>query len=133
MLEEMSHVRRMVVVLGLCLVVAGIPAVAAEHTFDGVYFGIRVLIKGSGPMCPAKDNVSVTIHGQTLIFTNSALKKFAITFGPNHDGSFSDVYTDQGGDTVNIRGRVSGDVIEADVTNYATNLPCEHHWHLKKE
>jgi hypothetical protein len=116
--------------LGLCLAVAGSPALGAEHTFDGDYSGKRVLTKGSaGPECPAEDDVSVTINGETLTFTNSALKKFGLAFYPRQDGSFGSTYTDQGGDVVRIRGRIVGDVIDADVTN----PPCEHHWHLKKQ
>jgi hypothetical protein len=111
----------------ICLVVAG-PALGAENTFDGVYTGKRVLTKGSGPQCPAEDDVSVTIHGETLTFTNSALKNFLIAFNPNQDGSFSQIYVDAGGDAVTIQGRVTGGFLDADVTN----PPCEYHWHLKK-
>ena len=113
----------------ICLV-AGIPALGAEHTFDGVYSGKRVLTKGSASsMCPAADDVSVTIHGETLTFTNSALKKFTEPFFPGSDGSFGETYTDEGGAVVHYHGRIVGDIIEADVTN----PPCEYHWHLKKE
>jgi hypothetical protein len=39
----------------------------AVFQFDGVYFGERVLTKGSGDTtCPSEDGVSVTIHGETL-------------------------------------------------------------------
>ena len=63
--------------LGLYLAVAGSPALGAEHTLDGDYSGKRVLTKGSvGSDCPAEDDVSVTTHGETLPFTDSALKKF---------------------------------------------------------
>jgi hypothetical protein len=113
------------VVIGLA---AG-PALGAEHRFDGAYSGKRSLVKGSGPTCPVEESVSVTIHGETLTFTNSILKKFTIAFYPNRDGSFGQIYVDEGGHTVNIKGRVTGDVIEADVTN----PPCEHHWHMQKE
>jgi hypothetical protein len=92
-----------------------------------------LLINGSGSTCPAKENVSINIHGQTLTFTNSALKKFAITCNPSQDGSFGETYVDEGGDTVEIQGRVIGNVIDADVTNYGTDPPCGHHWHLRKE
>jgi hypothetical protein len=79
MSEEMSRSRRLAAASGLCLAVAGIPALGAEHNFDGVYIGKRSLTEGSaGPMCPAEDDVSVTIHGETMSFTDSALKNFAI-------------------------------------------------------
>ena len=56
--------------LWLGLAVAGIPALGAEHTFDGVYLGQRVLTNGADQtLCPAKEDVSVTIHGETLTFT----------------------------------------------------------------
>src|SRR5215471_12676436 len=115
--------------LGLCLAVAGSPALGAEHTFDGVYSGKRVLTKGeAGSRCPAEDDVSVTIHGETLTFTNSALKNFLQPFFPGQDGSFGQTYTDAGGAAVHYHGRIVGDVMDVDVTN----PPCEHHWHLKK-
>src|SRR5215469_16499713 len=130
MSEELSRSWRIATALGLCLAAAGMPALGAEHKFDGVYTGKRSLTKGAvGPNCPAEEDVSVTIHGETLSFTNSALRKFVIGFDPHQDGSFHEIYTYEGGATVNIVGHLAGDVLEADVTN----PPCEQHWHLKKE
>jgi hypothetical protein len=106
----------------------GASALGAEYRFDGIYTGKRSLIKGSGQVCPVKEDVSVTINGETLSFTNSVLKKFVIGFYPREDGSFSQTYDDEGGDEVRIQGRITGDVIEADVIN----PPCEHHWRLMK-
>ena len=122
---EMS---RLAAALGLCLAVAGSLALGAEHTFDGDYSGKRVLAKGSDPECPAVDDVSVSIHAEALTFTNGALKKFVIGFFPRQDGSFDQIGTADG-DTVHILGRITGDVIKADVNN----PPCEYHWHLKKK
>ena len=115
--------------LGLCLAVAGSPALGAEHTFDGDYSGKRVLTEGANdPSCPGEDVVSVTIHGEVATFTNSNLKKFVIGFFVRRDGSFDQIDTDVDGDTVHVLGRIVGDIIEADVNN----PPCEYHWHLKK-
>jgi hypothetical protein len=61
------------------------------------------------------------------------IEKVYHQFYPSHDESFGETYTAEGGDTVNIHGRVIGDVLEAEVTNYGTDPPCEHHWHLKKQ
>src|SRR5262249_17983271 len=103
----MSHWRsirpeRRLVVSGICgmicLAVAG-PPPGAENTFDGVYAGKRVLTKDSdpsNPSCVTAENVSVTIEGTTLAFTNSALRNFPIEFNPRQDGSFSDIYVDAG-------------------------------------
>ena len=124
----MSRSRRVVAALGLCLAVAVIPALGAEHAFDGVYSGKRVLTKGSNSLCKAEDDVSITIHGEALTFSNSAFKKYVIGFFPRQDGSFDQIGTADG-DTVHILGRITGDVIEADVNN----PPCEFHWHLKKQ
>jgi hypothetical protein len=44
-------------------------------------------------------------------------------------GSFVQAYTDAGGAVVHYRGRIVGDVIEADVDD----LDCGYHWRLKKE
>ena len=130
MSKKMSCSRRLAAALGLCVAVAVIPALSAEHTFDGVYIGKRSLTKGTvGPNCPAEEDVSVTIHGETLSFTNSVLRNFVIGVDPHPDGSFHEIYIDEGGATVNIVGHITGNVLEAD----ATNPPCEQHWHLKKE
>jgi hypothetical protein len=104
------------------------PALSAANRFDGVYTGKRVLTKGSGPTCPSGDDVSVTIHGRALTFTNSALRDFPLSFDPYRDGSFGEIYTDIGGAYVLVHGRIVGDVLDADVTSSA----CEHHWHLKR-
>jgi hypothetical protein len=92
-----------------------------------------VLAKGSASQCRAKEDVSVTIHGDTLSFTNSALKKFTIAFNPSNQGLFGEIYAAEGGATVKISGHIIGAVLDADVTNYAIDPPCEHHWHLKKQ
>jgi hypothetical protein len=55
-------------------------------------------------------------------------QKVVIGFYPGQDGSFSQIYDDEGSDEVRIKGQISGDIIDADVTN----PPCEHHWHLTK-
>jgi hypothetical protein len=115
----------------ICLV-AG-PALGAEHRFDGIYTGKRLLISGARSTCPTTENVSITIDGNALAFTNSALKKFTIAVFPSRNGSFGETYADEGGDTVKIRGRVIGDVLDGDVTDYGTDAPCGHHWHLKKK
>jgi hypothetical protein len=112
----------------ICFAGAG-PALGAENTFDGDYAGKRVLTAGSSPTCPAEDDVSVTIHGETLTFTNSALRNFLIAFTLHQDGSFNQIYIDAGGDTVTMQGRITKGFLDADVTN----PPCAHHWHLKKE
>ena len=115
--------------LGLCLAVVGSLALGAENTFDGIYVGKRALTKGgAGLNCPVEDDVSVTIKGETLTFTSSTLKDFTMPFYPEQDGSFGQIHTGGGGTDVHYRGRVIGDIIEADVTN----PPCEYHWHLKK-
>jgi len=138
-LSHMSHCRsskrspqRLLMISGIFGVIclAAGPALGAEpgHKYDGVYTGKRSLTKGAAsPTCPVEDDVSVTIHGETLTFTNNVLTKFTIYFDPRQDGSFDQI-TDQGGIAARIKGRITGDVIEADVNN----RPCEHHWSLKK-
>src|SRR6516165_12196472 len=81
-------------ICGIIYLVAVAPALGA--TLDCVYSGKRVLIEGSDPTCPAEDDVLVTIHGDMLTFTNSALQDFLMTFSPHQDGSFSQIYVDAG-------------------------------------
>jgi hypothetical protein len=112
----------------ICLAIGG-PAQGAGDAFDGVYTGKRVLTKGPSPPCPDEEDVSVTIKGETLSFTNSALRAFVLHFEPHPDGSFGQIYV--GGAAVLIQGRISGDTLDADVVNSSNT--CEHHWHLLKE
>jgi hypothetical protein len=116
--------------VGLCGVIglAVVGPTRGSDTFDGTYTGTRVLTKGEGDRCPAKDDVSVTIHGEALKFTNSQLRNFAIGFDPRPDGTFGEIHTDMGGTSVLIRGRIVGGILDADVTGPV----CEHHWHLTK-
>jgi hypothetical protein len=103
------------------------PTLAAD-AYDGSYSGARVLTKGPDQTCPAREDVSLIIHGETLTFTNRSWLNETIMFVPHQDGSFGQISADAGGSAVIIRGRVTGNVIDADVTNG----PCEHHWHLTK-
>jgi hypothetical protein len=125
-----SPTRRLIVsvICGLLVIAVTVPALGAADTFDGVYFGKQLPTTSSGRACPTEDNVSVTIHGEALTFTNRNLRNFSIGFDPHQDGSFRQIYTDAGGASVLIQGRVVGDVLEADVVNG----PCEEHWHLTR-
>ena len=112
----------------ICLV-AGPALSAAEHKYDGDYTGKRSLTKGTASAtCPAEDDVSVTITGEMLTFTNSAFKKYIMPFYPGPDGSFGETHIDKGGGFARYHGRIIGDVMDAD----AENPPCEYHWHLIK-
>jgi hypothetical protein len=121
--------RRRLLVWGICgligLAAAG-PSLGAD-AFDGAYTGKRVLTKGV-EQCAASEDVSVTIHGGALTFTDSALRGYPIGFDPRPDGSFGLISTGISGGGVLIQGRIVGDVLDADVTNG----PCDYHWHLTK-
>jgi hypothetical protein len=117
---------RCLVIAGICGLAAAAPALGAD-TFDGVYTGTRVLTKGV-EQCVASEDVSATIHGGALTFTDSALRGYSIGFDPRHDGSFDLISTGISGGGVLISGRIVGGVLDADVTNG----PCEYHWHLTK-
>jgi hypothetical protein len=114
----------------LALVVGPALSAQPENEYDGVYTGKRSLKKGTAsPTCPAEDDVSVTIHGETLTFTNSSLKNYVMPFDPDKDGSFGRSHVEEGGAVAHYHSRIAGGVIEAD----AENPLCEYHWHLKKE
>jgi hypothetical protein len=100
------------IIFGLIFLVAGSALSAeAEHKYDGVYTGKRSLTKGTASAtCPAEDDVSVTIDGETLTFTNSALKKYTMPFDPSPEGSFGQTHTDESGGVVHYHGRITGDV-----------------------
>src|SRR6516225_7366345 len=108
-----------------CLVAGPALSTEPEHKYDGVYTGKRSLTKGTAStMYPAEDDVSVTITGETLTFSNSALKNYVMPFYPDPDGSFGQTEADE-----HYHGRIIGDVIDAD----SENPDCEYHWHLKKQ
>jgi hypothetical protein len=113
----------------LALLAIAAPAAEAGSSFDGVYTGKRTLTKGPSQNCPAEESVSVTIHGDVLTFTNSQLQNYPIAFDPRPDGTFTVIHADIGGDIVDIRGRITGRVLNADVSN----PPCEHHWRLERK
>jgi hypothetical protein len=103
---------------------------AAAGSFDGVYTGTRVLTKGpTSAGCDAREDVSVTISGNILTFTDSELRQFPIEFEPKPDGSFEEISINMGGTTVDIHGRATGSTLDADFSN----PPCVHHWHLEKK
>jgi hypothetical protein len=115
-------------ICGLAFLAIAEPAAAAADPFDGVYAGKRTLV--SGPRnCPGDESVSVTIQGEVLTFTNSQLQNYPLDFEPHPDGKFALQHVDIGGDIVDIQGRITGSVLEADVTN----PPCVHHWRLERK
>ena len=117
---------------GLCVMIgfaATDPAWGAENRFDGVYAGKRVLTKGPNRACPTEDDVSVTIKGSALLVTTSRLRAYPMGFNAHPDGSFGQISSGGPGSyLVVIRGRIRGDVLDADVAD----RNCEHHWHLKR-
>ena len=106
-----------------------IAATAFAGDFDGTYTGKRALTKGNDPTCPKEDNVSVTIDGDVLTFTDSTLHDSPVGLEPHPDGTFNVQHMEMGGRTVGIRGRIIGNAIDADVIN----APCEYHWHVEKK
>ena len=113
----------------ICLVAGSALSAESQHKYDGVYTGKRSLTKGTASTaCPAEDDVSVTVTGETMTFTDSALKNYIMPFYPGPDGSFGVTHTAKGGAVFHYHGRIIGDVMDAD----AQYLSCEYHWHLKK-
>jgi hypothetical protein len=119
-------------VSGLCVMIGLAitePVLSAGNTFDGVYAGKRVLTKGPNRACPTEDDVSVTIKGSALQVTTSRLRAHPMGFNAHPDGSFGQISSGgPGGYLVFIRGRIRGDVLDADVAD----RNCEHHWHLTR-
>jgi hypothetical protein len=69
------------------------------------------------------------ISGGMLTLTNSGSRNFAMVFSAHPDGSFSQMNVEIGGEVADIRGRIIGDILDADVTSAS----CERHWHLQKK
>jgi hypothetical protein len=103
----------------------------AAGPYDGNYTGTRVRTDGPDQLCPAQEDVAVSIQGKLLTVSTSKLQNFEIGFDPAPDGSFGDAFPDNESNTVYVTGRISGGTIEADATNYSTK--CKYHWHLTKK
>ena len=116
-------------ILGMiCLVAGSALSAEPEHKYDGVYTGKRSLTKGTASTtCPAETDVSATITGETLTFTDGILKNFLMPFSPGPEGSFGET-SDQGGHISHHHGRIIGDIMDVDTDN----PDCEYHWHLKR-
>ena len=114
----------------ICLVAGSALSAEPEHKYDGVYTGKRSLTKGTASAtCPAEDDVSVTITGETLTITNSRIQNYLMLFNPGPDGSFGQThYMHNEGEAVHYHGRIIGDVMDGD----SDNPDCEYHWHLKR-
>lgn len=121
----------LLVLCGIICVAVSAPSYGAGNTFDGVYKGKRVRTEGPTNLCVAEEDVSITVTGEVLSFTNSLHKEFKIGFEPEADGTFDIIYNDISGTTVTIKGKVTGDSMVADVVNLSTE--CKHHWSLTKE
>ncbi|HEU0156962.1 MAG TPA: hypothetical protein VFQ82_12890, partial [Stellaceae bacterium] len=94
----------------ICLVAGPALSAEIEHKYDGVYIGKRSLTKGvASTTCSAEDDVSVTIVGETLTFTNNALRKYTMHFDPSPDGSFGETHVGEGGSFAHYHGRIIGD------------------------
>jgi hypothetical protein len=106
----------------------GSGSTGVAESFDGSYVGERSLTKGDPSACVDKEAVSATIHGETLTFTDSTAKSYTMSFSTHSDGSFVQLSSNIGGAVVDIRGRITGGVLDANVTS----ANCVHHWHLEK-
>jgi len=119
------------IVVAMAALALGAGAIAAPafgaKNYDGTYTGKRVLTKSIAG-CATQADVSATIGGQTLEATSSGVRDFAIGFVPRPDGSFRMTATSAAGGKALIKGRIAGDVIDADVTIG----PCQYHWHLTR-
>lgn len=116
---------------GVCgmICLPGLGSALAADTFDGVYTGRRAVEKGAGPRCEGSD-VTVVIKGETLRFTVGHRPSVLMGFLSRPDGSFSQLSAGGiRGPAVMIKGRIVGDVLDADVSNE----PCAFHWHLTKK
>jgi hypothetical protein len=70
------------------------------------------------------------IKGETLRFTAGHRPSVLMSFLSRPDGSFSQLSSGGiRGPAVMIKGRIVGDVLDADVSNE----PCAFHWHLTKK
>jgi hypothetical protein len=115
-------------ICGICLAGLG-SASAAAHMFDGVYTGKRVVTKGPASRCSAEADVTITIKSGTVRFAvGSNRSSIVIRFEPRPDGSFRRLSRGIDGSAGIVKGRIVGDVVDADVIN----ARCEFHWHVTK-
>jgi hypothetical protein len=115
-------------ICGICLAGLG-SASAAAGIFDGVYTGERMVTKGPTSRCSAEADVTITIKSGTVRFAvGSNRSSIVIRFEPRPDGSFHRLSRGIDGSAGIVKGRIVGDVVDADVIN----ARCEFHWHVTK-
>ena len=94
---------------GVCgmICLAGLGSALAADTFDGVYTGRRAVEKGAGPRCEGSENYRWPPTKRPHELPAAPRRVIQPT----------------------IKGRIVGDVLDADVSNE----PCAFHWHLTKK
>lgn len=121
----------LLVLCGMICIAVSAPSYGAENTFDGVYTGKKVRQEGPPDSCVAEDDVSVTIAGEILTFTDSTTKNLKIDFHPKRDGSFMKAYDALSDKYLAVQGKITGDVLDAGVFNMYTK--CGFHLRLTKQ
>ena len=117
--------------LAMPLVVLPLTLATAASPYDGIYKGQNTAVRGGPPTCNPPGNVTWTV-------TNA---HFIAKWGPTEvpadigtDGSFNATGRFMAGSTrglminVQLTGRVSGGVLEADMEGAA----CKYHYSLKR-
>jgi len=104
----------------------------AGGPFDGTYKGKKLRIDGTAEMCPAEEDVSVTINGSTSKFTDGRYRDYEIPLAVDKGGSLDKTQIFEG-TIVSIKGRITGDTLDADVQDFASDYKCKYHWHLTKQ
>ena len=112
-------------IYGLTCLIVAYAALGAGNQFDGEYLGTEVLTSGSAPPCSPGGIVTFTVSSNNMKFVDSRSREFPLRFDPGPDGSFATAYQDTADSLVDVRGRVVGNVIDADISNYGSG--CSHH------
>lgn len=114
-------------IYGLTCVAIASAAWGAGSKYDGAYAGTETLLNGSAPPCAPTGIATVTINGNDMKFMDSQSHEFPLRFDPAPDGSFITAYQGRASMLVDVRGRVEGNVVDLDISDYGNG--CSHHVH----
>jgi len=116
----------------ICFALVGTRA-PASSPFDGVYSGDQTTTRGGAGsvICPNGPTTSITVSDGRFTAVYNSQNHIGVNLEIAADGSFSGTqrYGGGGGTMARVNGRITGNVLEADITGNT----CAYHLSLKKQ
>ena len=104
--------------------------------YDGVYSGVSTVTFGSAPLCGSDSNISFPITNGILDYK---FGDYPLKFRVSEEGALTNAVSvgEYGRHTIQIDGKVSGEILETDNVvgsqwGGSQTHWCSYHWSLKK-